>query len=102
MGKVGDDDFGDELVLMMNQEKVQTRAVKFDESKKTACSYMKIKFEDGKMRTEMVREAAEDSLLSSELNLAVLKEVIKANGILVRKYSLKFPSKIKKKKKNHQ
>lgn len=91
MGKVGDDDFGDELVLMMNQEKVQTRAVKFDESKKTACSYMKIRFEDGKMRTEMVREAAEDSLLSSELNLAVLKEVIRANGILVRKYSLKFP-----------
>lgn len=74
MGKVGDDDYGDELVLMMNQEKVQTRAVKFDPTKKTACSYMKIKFEDGKMTTEMVREAAEDSLLSSELNLAVLKE----------------------------
>ncbi|PON90161.1 Adenosine kinase [Trema orientale] len=74
MGKVGDDDFGDQLVLLMNQEKVQTRAVKFDSNAKTACSYMKIKFEDGKMRTEMVKESAEDSLLSSELNLAVLKE----------------------------
>lgn len=76
MGKVGDDDFGDELVLMMNKEKVQTRAVKFDSNAKTACSYMKIKFENGKMRTEMVKESAEDSLLSSELNLAVLKEVL--------------------------
>lgn len=76
MGKVGDDDFGDELVLMMNQEKVQTRAVKFDSKAKTACSYVKIKFEDRKMKTEVVKESAEDSLLSSELNLSVLKEVM--------------------------
>lgn len=75
MGKVGADDFGDELVLMMNKEKVQTRAVKFDENVRTACTYMKIKFENGKMRTETVKAAAESSLLSSELNLAVLKEV---------------------------
>ncbi|KDP24506.1 hypothetical protein JCGZ_25070 [Jatropha curcas] len=74
MGKVGDDDFGEELVLMMNKERVQTRAVKFDENVKTACSFMKVKFEDGKMRMEMVKEAAEDSLLASELNLSVLKE----------------------------
>ncbi|XP_024934643.1 fructokinase-like 1, chloroplastic [Ziziphus jujuba] len=74
MGKVGADDFGNELVLMMNKENVQTRAVKFDSNAKTACAYMKIKFEDGKMRTEMVKESAEDSLLRSELNLAVLKE----------------------------
>lgn len=76
MGKVGDDDLGNELVLMMNKEKVQTRGVKFDENVKTSCTYMKIKFEDGKMKTETVKESAEDSLLSSELNLAVLKEVI--------------------------
>lgn len=75
MGKVGKDDFGDELVLMMNKEKVQTRAVKFDLNSKTACTYMKIKFEDGKLKMETVKEPAEDSLLSSELNLAVLKEV---------------------------
>lgn len=75
MGKVGDDELGEELVLMMNKERVQTRAVKFDENVKTACSFMKVKFgDDGKMRMEMVKEAAEDSLLSSELNLSVLKE----------------------------
>lgn len=75
MGKVGEDDFGKELVLMMNQERVQTRAVKFDEGSKTACTRVKIKFEDGKMKAETVKEPPEDSLLASELNLAVLKEV---------------------------
>ncbi|GLT52677.1 hypothetical protein SLA2020_260020 [Shorea laevis] len=74
MGKVGEDDFGNELVLMMNKQKVQTRAVKFDGNFKTACAYMKVKFEDGKMKMETVKEAAENSLISSELNLAVLKE----------------------------
>lgn len=77
MGKVGKDNLGDELVLAMNKEKVQTRAVKFDGNAKTACTYVKLNFEDGRMKTETVKEAAEDSLLSSELNLAVLKEVIK-------------------------
>ncbi|KAK7287465.1 hypothetical protein RIF29_00745 [Crotalaria pallida] len=74
MGKVGKDSFGDELVLMMNKEKVQTRGVKFDSSYKTGCAYMKVKFEDEKMKMEIVKEAAEDSLHNSELNLAVLKE----------------------------
>ncbi|KAK8512208.1 hypothetical protein V6N12_031934 [Hibiscus sabdariffa] len=75
MGKVGADDFGDELVLMMNKEKVQTRGVKFDDNLKTGCTYMKVKFdENGKLKMENVKESAEDSLLSSELNLAVLKE----------------------------
>ncbi|OMO97422.1 Carbohydrate kinase PfkB [Corchorus olitorius] len=75
MGKVGDDDFGNELVLMMNKEKVQTRSVKFDENVKTGCTYMKVKFDEkGKLKMETVKESAENSLLSSELNLAVLKE----------------------------
>ncbi|CAH2064177.1 unnamed protein product [Thlaspi arvense] len=74
MGKVGEDDFGEELVLMMNKERVQTRAVKFDENSNTACTRVKIKFEDGKMKAETVKEPPEDSLLASELNLAVLKE----------------------------
>ncbi|XAR50873.1 Fructokinase [Bertholletia excelsa] len=74
MGKVGDDEFGEELVYTMNKEKVQTRAVKFDENMKTACAYMKIKFDEGKMTAETVQESAENSLLGSELNLAVLKE----------------------------
>lgn len=59
----------------MNKEKVQTLAVKFDESVRTGCTYMKIKFEDGKMRTKTIKAAAENFLLSSELNLAALKEV---------------------------
>ncbi|KAK6125949.1 hypothetical protein DH2020_040257 [Rehmannia glutinosa] len=74
IGKVGNDEFGEELVLMMNKEKVQTRGVKFDENARTACSYMKINFGDGKMWAEKVKECAEDSLLGSELNLSVLKE----------------------------
>ena len=79
MGKVAKDEFGEELVRMMNVERVQTRAVKFDKSGgvKTACAYVKIVFdEDGKMRSEVAKEAAEDSLLVDELNLAVLKEVL--------------------------
>ncbi|KAK2972235.1 hypothetical protein RJ640_014293 [Escallonia rubra] len=74
MGKVGADDFGEELVLMMNKEHVQTRAVKIDGDVRTGCTYMKIKFDGGRMRAEKVKEPAEDSLLGSELNLAVLKE----------------------------
>lgn len=75
MGKVGKDDLGDELVLMMNKERVQTRAVKFDSISKTACAKVKIKLENGKMCAEIMKESAEDSLRSSELNLSVLKEV---------------------------
>ncbi|KAI6675176.1 hypothetical protein NL676_003082 [Syzygium grande] len=74
MGKVGRDSFGGELVLAMNKERVQTRAVKFDGDVKTGRTYMKVKFEGGRMRMETVKESAEDSLASSELNLAVLKE----------------------------
>lgn len=74
MGKVGRDEFGEDLVLTMNKERVQTRGVKIDSTMKTACSAMKIEFVDGKMKAKTVRDCAEDSLLSSELNLAVLKE----------------------------
>ncbi|CAH8382680.1 unnamed protein product [Eruca vesicaria subsp. sativa] len=75
MGKVGGDDYGEELVLMMNKERVQTRGVKFDEEgASTGCTRVRIVFEDGKMKGEVVEEPPEDSLLASELNLAVLKE----------------------------
>ncbi|XP_061336613.1 fructokinase-like 1, chloroplastic [Gastrolobium bilobum] len=74
LGKVGEDEFGEELVLKMNEEKVQTRGVKFDSGFRTGCTYMKVKFEDGKMRMETVKYSAEDSLHGSELNLSVLKE----------------------------
>ncbi|CAN4106068.1 unnamed protein product [Withania somnifera] len=55
MGKVGNDEFGQEMVLLMNKEKVQTRAVKFDDNMRTGCTYMKIKFLDGQMRVEKAR-----------------------------------------------
>lgn len=75
MGKVGGDDFGQELVLMMNNENVQTRGVKIDQNAKTGCAYMKILFDkQGNMKAEKVKEAAEDSFVTSELNLSVLKE----------------------------
>lgn len=77
MGKVGDDEFGQELVLMMNKENVQTRGVKIDGLERTGCAVMKIVVDGkGKMKAEKVKDSAEDSLLSSELNLSVLKEVI--------------------------
>ncbi|XP_011624700.1 fructokinase-like 1, chloroplastic [Amborella trichopoda] len=74
MGKVGGDDYGDELVYTLNKEKVQTRGTKIDPSVKTALSYMKIVCKDGKLSLEPVKECAEDSLCSSEVDIAVLKE----------------------------
>lgn len=82
LGKVGDDDFGRELVYRMNCERVQTRAIKFDGKAATAMARMKVSFrdrEDGKGGTKLVAEtvksAAEDSLRKNEINVDVLKEV---------------------------
>jgi hypothetical protein len=82
LGKVGDDDFGRELVYRMNREGVQTRAIKFDEGAATALARMKVSFrgrEDGKGGTKLVAEtvksSAEDSLRKTQINLDVLKEV---------------------------
>ncbi|WOL02007.1 fructokinase-like 1, chloroplastic [Canna indica] len=80
MGKVGDDDFGDDLVYRMNLEKVQTRAVKIDHTVKTAASYMKLDFEDNndgngeRLVAKTVKGCAEDSFLKSDIDVAVLKE----------------------------
>nr|APF31931.1 putative fructokinase 5 [Saccharum spontaneum] len=81
LGKVGDDDFGRELVYRMNCERVQTRAIKFDGKAATATARMKVSFrdrEDGKGGTKLVAEtvksAAEDSLRKTEINVDVLKE----------------------------
>ncbi|KAG6500920.1 fructokinase-like 1, chloroplastic [Zingiber officinale] len=81
MGKVGDDDFGDDLIYRMNLEKVRTRALKADPTAKTAASYMKLKFEDrdydggGKrLLAETARPCAEDSFLKSDIDVSVLKE----------------------------
>lgn len=77
IGKIGGDEFGQEMLNLMNKEKVQTRSVKIDDNGKTGCTFMKIRFDDddGKIRAEKVKDAPEDSFLSSELNLSVLKEV---------------------------
>jgi hypothetical protein len=82
LGKVGDDDFGRELVYCMNCERVQTRAMKFDEGTATALARMKVTIrdrEDGKGGTklvaEIVKNSAEDSLHKNEINLDVLNEV---------------------------
>lgn len=80
LGKVGDDDFGRELVYRMNCERVQTRAIKFDEGAATAVARMKVSFrdrEDGgtKLVAETVKSSAEDSFHKNEINLDVLKEV---------------------------
>lgn len=79
MGKIGRDWYGEELLLKMNQERVQTRGVRFvgeGDGMRTGCSYMRVKeICDGRMGMEVVKDCPEDSLQSSELNLGVLKEV---------------------------
>ncbi|KAK1298959.1 Fructokinase-2 [Acorus calamus] len=75
MGKVGDDEFGNDVVHALNKEKVQTRAVKIDGGVSTAASRLRLGFaEDGRLTAEVVKDCAEDSLIVSELDLAVLKE----------------------------
>lgn len=82
LGKVGDDDFGRELVYRMNCERVQTRAIRFDGGAATATARMKVGFrdrEDGNGGTRVVAKTvenpAEDSLGKAEINIDVLKEV---------------------------
>ncbi|XP_047053492.1 fructokinase-like 1, chloroplastic [Lolium rigidum] len=82
LGKVGDDEFGHELVYRMNRERVQTRAVRFDGAASTATARMKVGFrsgEDGQGGTtslvaETVKSSAEDSLGEDEINADVLQE----------------------------
>ncbi|XP_015699226.2 fructokinase-like 1, chloroplastic [Oryza brachyantha] len=81
LGKVGDDDFGRELVYRMNSERVQTRAIRFDDDAATATARMKVVFRDRgdgsggtKLVAETVKSSAEDSLSKAEINVDVLKE----------------------------
>lgn len=74
MGKVGDDDYGQALLLYLNENRVQTRAVRIDSRRVTALSQMKIGKRGG-LRMTCVKPCAEDSLLKSEINIDVLKEV---------------------------
>lgn len=80
MGKVGDDEFGNDMVYRMNSERVQTRAVRIDGGVMTAASRVRLGFReegDGRRRlvAETVKECAEDSLGVAEIDVSVLKEV---------------------------
>eukprot|EP01018_Ginkgo_biloba_P009175 Gb_07834 [translate_table: standard] len=74
MGKVGDDPFGYQMVRTMNEERVQTRGVKFDPLASTAVSYMKLTRQDGRLGMKCIKPCAEDSFVSSEINIHILKE----------------------------
>lgn len=74
MGKLGDDDFGQAMLYYLNVCKVQTRSVKIDSKRVTACSTMKIS-KRGRLKSTCVKPCAEDSLSKSEINVDVLKEV---------------------------
>ncbi|CAN8239009.1 unnamed protein product [Cochlearia groenlandica] len=73
MGKLGDDDFGQAMLYYLNVCNVQTRSVRIDGKKVTACSTMKIS-KRGRLKSTCVKPCAEDSLSKSEINVDVLKE----------------------------
>lgn len=73
MGKIGDDDFGQALLLHLNESRVQTRSVKIDPKRTTAVSRMKMSKRGG-LRMTCVVPCAEDGLKKSEINVDVLKE----------------------------
>ncbi|RWV87509.1 hypothetical protein GW17_00050487 [Ensete ventricosum] len=75
MGKLGDDEYGQNMLYYLNVNNVQTRSVELDGSKSTATSHMKISKRGG-LRLSCTRPCAEDSFLSSDINVDVLKEVL--------------------------
>lgn len=75
MGKLGNDDYGQAMLLYLNVNNVQTRSVQIDSKRPTAISQMKIS-KRGRLRMTSLKSCAEDSLSKSEINIDVLKEVI--------------------------
>ncbi|KAL4569469.1 hypothetical protein LXL04_025107 [Taraxacum kok-saghyz] len=73
MGKIGDDDFGQALLLYLNENRVQTRSIRIDAKRTTAVSRMKMS-KRGSLKMGCVNACAEDSLKKSEINVDVLKE----------------------------
>ncbi|GJT61303.1 fructokinase-like 2 protein, chloroplastic [Tanacetum coccineum] len=73
MGKIGDDDFGQALLLHLNESRVQTRSIRIDPKRTTAVSRMKMSKRGG-LRTTCLIPCAEDALKKSEINIDVLKE----------------------------
>lgn len=73
VGKLGDDDFGQTMLYHLNINNVQTRSIKIDKSKPTSLSYMKIA-KRGSLKAAPIKPCAEDCLVSSDINIDVLKE----------------------------
>ncbi|WOK99683.1 hypothetical protein Cni_G08395 [Canna indica] len=73
MGKLGDDEYGQNILYHLNMNNVQTRSVKLDSSRSTAVSHMKISRKGG-LRMSCTKPCAEDCFLSSDINIDVLKE----------------------------
>lgn len=73
MGKVGDDEYGQNLVYYLNVNNVQTRSMVTDSSKPTAVSQMKITRRGG-LKMSCIKPCVEDCFLGSEINVDVLKE----------------------------
>ncbi|KAJ3684053.1 hypothetical protein LUZ61_013217 [Rhynchospora tenuis] len=74
MGKLGIDSLGKELLYALNASGVQTRCVEFDNSAATAVSHMKLTADGRRLKSQCVQPCAEDSFLSSDVNLDILKE----------------------------
>lgn len=75
MGKVGNDAYGRQMVITFNMNNVQTRGIRIDSSSSTSVSYMKLTYHIGKLGMSDIKPCAEDSLLISEINVDLLKEV---------------------------
>ncbi|XP_074589044.1 fructokinase-like 2, chloroplastic [Curcuma longa] len=73
MGKLGDDEYGQNMLYHLNINNVRTRPIKLDSSRYTAVSYMKISRRGG-LKVSCSRPCAEDSFLSSDIDIDALKE----------------------------
>ncbi|KAL6012040.1 hypothetical protein ACLOJK_002511 [Asimina triloba] len=93
MGKLGTDAYGAALISHLNFNNVQTQPVKVDSSGLTAVSHMKISRRGG-LKLSCIRRSAEDSFLSSEIDIDVLRETISTVGATVDKGSLDHKAKM--------
>ncbi|KAG6484378.1 hypothetical protein ZIOFF_052893 [Zingiber officinale] len=73
MGKLGDDEYGQNMLYHLNINNVRTRSITLDSSRYTAVSYMKISRRGG-LKVSCSRPCAEDSFLSSDIDIDALKE----------------------------
>ncbi|KAJ4779901.1 Fructokinase-2 [Rhynchospora pubera] len=74
MGKLGIDQLGMELLYKLNVNGVRTQCVKMDDSTATAVSHMKLTADGRCLKSQCVQPCAEDSFLSSDVRLDILKE----------------------------